>query len=417
LRKRRYLANILLIVSLLAGTFQISFYDYLNLPGQQLALCGEKAIFASGNPLVKTVVSDDPAVLTADGAFAETGNYNVEYTFMGVLPLKTQEYQVIPSIRVMAGGHAVGILLKTDGALVVGYAPLLREDGTTSSPAKTAGIEVGDFITQVDGEEVISDDQVGQAANQAGEEGRDLTLTVLRQGTVYHVDLQPAYCSDTESYRIGLYIRDNTAGVGTLTYYHPESGTYGALGHIVGDNGSSGEPSESGSILSADIQSIKAGMQGEPGEKVGVFVKGGLSGTIERNSIFGIFGHLNSEVENSCYPEAIPVATTSQIQEGPAQIITVLSGDKLETFDIEILRVLPQQQPTGKGLIIRATDPALLNITGGIIQGMSGSPIIQNGRLVGAVTHVFVNDPTKGYGCLAEWMILEDMVSIFSENE
>ncbi len=417
MRKRRYLTQFLLIFSLLTGLFQISFYDYLNLPGQQLALCGEKVVLASENPLVQAVVSEDPAVLTAEGAFAETGNYNVEYSFMGVLPLKTQQYQVIPNIKVMAGGHAVGILLQTDGALVVGYAPLLATDGSASSPAKKAGIEVGDFITQIDGEDVLSDDQVGKAANLAGEEGRSLSLTLLRKGAVYHLELKPSYCTDTGSYRIGLYIRDNTAGVGTLTYYHPESGAYGALGHIVGDSSINDDAPDSGSILAAKIQSIKAGTQGEPGEKVGVFVKGGLNGTIEKNCVFGIFGHLSGNVKNTCYPDAIPVATAAQIQEGSAQIITVLSGDQLETFDIEIMRVLPQQQPTGKGLIIRVTDPKLLERTGGIIQGMSGSPIIQNGRLVGAVTHVFINDPTKGYGCLAEWMVLEDMVSIFDENK
>lgn len=417
MQKRRHICcNILFILTILAGAFQISFYDYFMLPGRQLALQGEKVVSVRANPLIQTQVEGDPDVLTEEGAFAETGNYNVEYSFMGVVPLKTQEYQVIPELKVMVGGHSVGILLQTDGALVVGYAPLLGSDGESTSPAKAAGVEVGDFITEVDGEKVLTDEQVGEAANQAGIEGRPLPLTILRDGATYHLELTPSYCEDTQSYRVGLYIRDNTAGVGTLTFYEPESGAYGALGHMVGDNGPDGTAPESGSILGAEIQSIRAGAKGEPGEKVGVFVKNELNGTIEHNSVYGIFGHLEEGITNTIYPEAIPVATASQIEEGPAKIVTVLTGDTLEEFDIEIMKILPQQQPTGKGMIIKATDPRLLAATGGIVQGMSGSPIIQNGRLVGAVTHVFINDPTKGYGCLAEWMVLEDSMSIFGEN-
>jgi len=164
---------------------------------------------------------------------------------------------------------------------------------------------------------------------------------------------------------------------------------------------------EKGRIVKADIQGIKPGKKGEPGEKIGIFNGDELRGNIEINSHFGIFGRLNKPLDNPYYKNGIPIALSNQIKEGPAEIITVISGDKLEKFDIRILRVLPQHQPTGKGLVIQITDPRLLKATGGIIQGMSGSPIIQEGKLVGAVTHVFVNDPTKGYGCLAEWMLLE----------
>ncbi|MEG1997886.1 MAG: SpoIVB peptidase, partial [Clostridiales bacterium] len=265
--------------------------------------------------------------------------------------------------------------------------------------------QVGDFVLKVDGIQVDTDEQVARAAQLAGSENRALIVTLLRNGVEDTVDLMPKYCYDTKCYRVGMYIRDNTAGVGTLTYYHPQSGSYGALGHMVGTDG--GVVAQKGNILGAQIQSIKAGVKGEPGEKIGIFAKTNVEGSIEKNTPLGIFGHLGEPVENSCYPDAVPIAAAAEIAIGPAQIITVLENDKLETFDVEIVRVMPNQQATGKGLILKVVDEQLLERTGGIVQGMSGSPILQNGSLIGAVSHVFVNDPTKGYGCLAEWMIME----------
>ncbi len=403
MRKQSLARKILFLAVLTLGIWQVSFYQYWDLPQQNLAFVGEQLAGASQNPFVDTVVTDSEGRETQ--SFDQAGNYNVSYEFMGVVPVASQEYQVVPDLQVVPGGQAVGILLHTQGASVVGYAPVTLADGSTCSPAQQQGILVGDFILEVDGRQVDTDEQVGEAAQAAGEAGRDLQVKLLRDGQEQTMALTPQFCYDTNSYRVGMYIRDNTAGVGTLTYYHPESGTYGALGHMVGTDGE--VVSQEGNILGAQIQSIKAGVKGEPGEKIGVFAKSSVEGTIEKNTVLGIFGHLEADIENSCFEGTVPVATADKIQEGPAQIITVLENDTLETFDIEISRLMVDQQASGKGMIIKVTDPDLLARTGGIVQGMSGSPIMQNGYLVGAVSHVFVNDPTKGYGCLAEWMIME----------
>jgi stage IV sporulation protein B len=204
-------------------------------------------------------------------------------------------------------------------------------------------------------------------------------------------------------------MRDNAAGVGTLTFYEPVSGKYGALGHVIADS-ETAQPIEvrDGHIVRTSITAIHKGRRSIPGEKVGGPEEpDNWLGSIEKNSRFGIFGSMNRPLRNPYYREAIPVAMSSQVKEGPAEILTVLKGERLERFSVEIQRVMATPTADGKNMIVKVTDQRLLSVTGGIVQGMSGSPILQNGRMVGAVTHVFVNDPTRGYGVSIEWMLQE----------
>ena len=205
---------------------------------------------------------------------------------------------------------------------------------------------------------------------------------------------------------IGLYIRHANAGIGTLTFYDPATGAYGALGHRVEDNSEEGAE-QLGRVLAAQVQYIQNSVEGEPGEKVGVFDSESLNGTIVKNCDLGIYGLLEQPVENELYPQLLPVAQANEVKPGPATMLTVLDGEKLEEFEIEITRVSPQKRSADKGMVINITDERLLAKAGGIVQGMSGSPIIQDGKLVGAVTHVFVNDASSGYACFAEWMLEE----------
>jgi stage IV sporulation protein B len=212
-------------------------------------------------------------------------------------------------------------------------------------------------------------------------------------------------CAETGRYRIGLYVRDNTGGVGTMTFYDPTTKRYGALGHTVMEAVSSNENQLYGRILPASISGINAAGEGNTGEKIGYFNPGAFEGDIDLVGNYGVFGTLDSPLEN----ELLPVTTTAspdEVEEGKAQIITVLNGETMEWFDIEITDVNPDDE-TGKGVAITITDEDLLAKTGGIIQGMSGSPIIQDGKLVGAVTYVMVNQPKKGYGCLIHYMLDE----------
>lgn len=316
-------------------------------------------------------------------------------------------YEDFMNREVVAGGQSVGILLQTKGASVVGYAPI--DSGNESqSPGKSAGILVGDFITEVNDTAVNTDDEIARIIDECGKSGENVVLKVERNSENFSVNIDPVYSEETESYRIGLYIRDNTAGVGTMTFYEPESGVFGALGHKIENlSDKTVTNNEIGTLLSADIQDIQKGTAGSPGEKIGFFAENGIEGVINLNSHLGVFGSISQGVSDNYFKSKIPIAEVDEVTKGPATILTVLNGNEIKEYDIEIKKIMPLAEKTGQGMVIQVTDEELLKKTGGIIQGMSGSPIIQNGKLAGAVTHVFVNDPTSGYGCYAAWMVKE----------
>lgn len=306
---------------------------------------------------------------------------------------------------VYAGGQSIGVLLSTEGVSVVGLSPAVLADGSHVNPAEDAGIRIGDFITAVNGEKVDSNAEIASLIAKAGEAGESCIVDYLRNGIQRQAELFPCYCYESGSYRIGLYVRDNTAGVGTLTFWEPISGIYGALGHTVSDLRYGVEGENKGLILRTDVQGIRAGAVGTPGEKLGVFLENGWQGSITRNGEHGIYGQFDQ------LPAAggslLPVASSDEVELGAAQLYTVLSGEEVECFDVQIVKQLDSYLSGASGMVIEITDERLLAVTGGIIQGMSGSPLIQNGRLIGAVTHVFVNDPTQGYACYAEQMLEE----------
>ncbi|WP_031514835.1 SpoIVB peptidase [Desulfofalx alkaliphila] len=342
------------------------------------------------------------------------GKVEMNVKLFGLIPLRQVTVDVVPQKKVMPGGQSIGVLLHSKGVIVVGISEVEDATGKQDAPANKAGIKIGDVILKINGEEIESEQQMRSLVNKSGMTGKPIRVQLMRQGKTMNVKVDPVYCKDTNSYRLGLFIRDTAAGIGTLTFYEPETSVYGALGHMITD-AETGQRMElpDGKVIEATVQQIHPGQRGQPGEKVGLIKnQTSLSGTIEKNTPYGIFGQLSQPITNPFFDEPIPVALSHQIKEGPAEIITVLNGDKMEKFKINIDKVSSQTNPEGKGMIIRITDPKLLEITGGIIQGMSGSPIIQytqqgDAVLVGAVTHVFINDPTSGYGVLAEWMLNE----------
>lgn len=337
------------------------------------------------------------------------GSVNLEFRLFGVIPLRQLTVNVLPETRLVPGGHSIGIKLHSEGVLVVGHHQVQGRD-RTASPAKEAGIEVGDVILAIDGTLLQDANQVAEIIRERSVRKQALPFKIKRNKQIFTVNVRPLMCQETKQPRIGLYVRDSAAGVGTLTFYEPKTGIYGALGHVINDIDTN-QPIETrdGQIVNADIVSIKAAKRGHPGEKTGVFQEGSdIAGTIEKNCAFGIFGRLQKIMPvPGEYGEAIPIALIPQVRTGRAEILTVLEGTTIERFEVEIQKVYRQSHPGDKGMIIEITDERLLEETGGIIQGMSGSPIIQDGRLVGAVTHVFVNDPKRGYGIFIEWMISE----------
>lgn len=337
---------------------------------------------------------------------SKPGQLEMKLRLFGLVPIHRMLVNVVEPVSVIPGGQSVGVLLHAEGVLVVGEAGV-EKNGRTFFPARTAGIEVGDLLLKVNGLKITSENQLQKIVDQCGRQDKDITLLVQHGKKTKKTKITPVLCDKTDLYRIGLFIKNSTAGVGTLTFYEPQTHIYGALGHVIADfdSGQKLNPLD-GKIVEATVNGIHPGKKGSPGEKLGVF-KGNsdIVGNIEKNTGYGIFGRLQKKSTNPYYNQPIPVAMRYQVKVGRAEILTVLHGDKMEKFNIEILDILPDGN--NKELIIKVTDKDLLQSTGGIIQGMSGSPIIQNGRLVGAVTHVFINDPSKGYGVLAENMLNE----------
>lgn len=367
---------------------------------------------------VQQTPANEEAALTLSypTAFLEQFQPKISMRLLELLPNQEPAETRYPEKMLYPGGQAIGILLRTDGILVVGQSPIFV-DGEAQNPAEEAGIQPGDVITRVGDVAVTHDDQLALLVNQLGEQQKPVILHIQRQNREMTKEITPIYCAESKSYRIGLLIRDNAGGVGTLTFVDPETMEYGALGHMISNSETQSKINIlKGKLVTAQIQGIKKGTSGYPGEKIGRFVSNFSLGTIEKNTTAGIFGVLTDEnvLTESSYTQALPTATPNQIVLGPAQIFTAIDGNKVECFDVEIEKVMPAHKD-GKGLVVRVTDPVLLEKTGGIVQGMSGSPIIQNGRIIGAVTHVFINDPTRGYGILIHDMLQE--TSILDETD
>lgn len=294
-------------------------------------------------------------------------------------------------------GKAVGIKLFADGVLVVGTGEAEQGSG---SPARDCGMQEGDLLLSCNGEKITSTEHLQQLLQQSG--GAEVTLCLRRDGKSLTLSATPVLCQDG-AWRLGAWTRDSMAGVGTLTFYDPETGAYGALGHGITDTDTAQLMTlSSGSIMETTVKAVKKGQQGDPGELKGDFSVQRDVGTVSANTGSGIFGTVadGSFISGA----ALPVAERAEVMTGPATILCTISGDDTQEYSVEILRLCPGNQD-GRDLLLQVTDERLLETTGGIVQGMSGSPILQNGKLVGAVTHVLVNDPTTGYGILIEHML------------
>lgn len=298
-------------------------------------------------------------------------------------------------------GRAVGIKLFSDGVLVVGLSSLDTPEGP-ASPGRTSGLKAGDVITHMDGSEVDTIEEVQD--HLAQHPGEKMTLQVQRGEESLQLAAQ-AVKTTAGSYQLGVWLRDSMAGIGTMTFYDPDSGVFAALGHGINDVDTAKlMPLETGSIMGATVSDVKKGAAGEPGELHGDFDLTADLGTLYANTEQGIFGRLeDAALAQDLQP--VEVAARGEVQTGRATILSNIAGDAVEEYEVEITHLYPENAGDSRNLMLRVTDQRLLEATGGIVQGMSGSPILQNGRLVGAVTHVLVNDPTRGYGILAENML------------
>ncbi|WP_246202530.1 SpoIVB peptidase [Virgibacillus doumboii] len=394
--------GLLFLISILAIAFTVPVQKHFGIPNQVTAieynLSANKPVSGKNEH-----ENNDSSVF-----YAEKPVNSQLFREAAGLPAKKINDEKLEDMKVIPGGQSIGVQLHTLGVLVVGHHQVKGENGKVS-PGEDANIQVGDVILKINGNKIKGMEDIKSSVKKAGKNDKKLDIKIKRGDKTFDTTLEPVKDDEEDEYRIGLYIRDSAAGIGTMTFYEPESKKYGALGHVISDMDTQ-KPIEihNGTIVKSNVTSIEKGNNGTPGEKQAKFsVDDKKIGSITKNSPFGIFGKLNKSLSNGQYDKPMPIALSHEVKEGPAKILTVIDGNEVKEFEVKVVSSVPQKFPAKKGMIIQITDPELLKKTGGIVQGMSGSPIIQDGKIIGAVTHVFVNDPTSGYGVHIEWMLQE----------
>lgn len=324
----------------------------------------------------------------------------VSMSLFGAIPVKNININQEEAPTLIAGGNPFGIKLLMEGVMVTGMGEI-----DSVCPAEEAGIEKGDIITLADNQPVLSNSALQSIISSS--KGKNIELSVKRGGDVFSVDLKPVYCEKTKTWKGGMWVRDSIAGIGTMTFIDKSTGRFAGLGHPVCDS-STGEliPIHSGEAVPVVITDMKKGAAGIPGELHGEFTRLPVYGTLTRNSDSGVFGSLSDlSAQILCgNAQEYKMGYRQDIKTGEAYILTTVSGSEPEKYSVEIEQIDYNSKESTKNMIIRITDEKLLEASGGIVQGMSGSPVIQDDRLIGAVTHVFVADPTRGYAIFAENM-------------
>ena len=324
-----------------------------------------------------------------------------ELTLFGIVPYKTVAVEVVEDEKVILGGESIGVNIDIDGVMILGFSDFYGEDGKKHCPAKEAGLKAEDIITEINGEKVLSAEHFSQIVDNGLQNTAEVKF--IRGGQEHTASLTPVKSSEDGGFHLGLWARDGTSGIGTLTFIDPDDETFGALGHSIND-AETGDVIKlgSGNIYYSAITDVKTASKGIAGELRGTFISHEV-GDIKKNSDFGIFGSFDGTID---YSKAIDAASRGEVKEGAATLFCCIDGDCIESFDVTVEKI-DTSSDDNKSMVIKVTDPSLIQKTGGIVQGMSGSPIVQNGKLIGAVTHVFVNDPTRGYAVFIDSMLAE----------
>lgn len=390
-RIRRTCAAYLLAASAAAlGWLYSNLPDHILLePGQALLLPRFAYIEPLGSGNTQNVVST-----------RTVGSYQTTLSIGGVFPVKTVQAVITPRRTVTVCGTPFGVKMFSEGALIVGFTDINGTDGVPMNPAKEAGLRLGDRVICIGDTTTESNDEVKAALDAAA--GKPVRVVYVRDGEQQQTTLTPCWDAVAAEWRAGMWVRDSSAGVGTLTFVDEENEVFAGLGHSISD-GDTGQSIalRSGEIVPCEIVGCTMGTAGSPGELKGKFIGGHAVGTIEINGENGVYG----ETRTDFVGQEMEVAFAQEVVTGPAQILTTTSGQTAKLYQVEIEKVTDAESV--RNMVIHVTDPDLLAETGGIVQGMSGSPILQNGRLVGAVTHVLVNDPTRGYAIFAETMLTQ----------
>ena len=358
---------------------------------------------------IYTLTYEDGLSLRRNKEDNKKDTYNVNVSFLNIMPVKNSSLKVSEREYVAISGELFGIRLFTEGVIVVGVDEVQTANGTVN-PSGDAGLQKGDVILSIDSQKMRSCNQVSEIIEKSG--GKAMKLQLRRKDKVFFTDFKAAYSETEGKYKAGIWIRDSAAGIGTMTFLDKETGMFASLGHGVCDI-DTGEilPVYEGDIVGATVNGCSIGQRGKAGELCGVF-SSESKGILYLNCQCGVYGKMNEKLTES---KLYPVAFNDEVQKGKAQIISTVDETGPQVFDIEITKI-SKDNSEDKNLVIKVVDENLLSKTGGIVQGMSGSPIIQNGMLVGAVTHVFINDPTQGYAIFSRTM-LSTMRSVQTELE
>lgn len=372
---------------------------YYKFPDEYKSTSENSFSFESVLPITaKTEINKD--LVETESNIHKCKRCSANIRLLNVIPIKNVNVNLVEEKELIPCGTPFGVKIFTQGVMIIGLSDIKTDDGVFN-PAKSAGIKKGDIILNINGKEVLSNEDILKIVEESN--GQSINLNIRRSNLVFEVNLSPVKSSSDQMYKIGLWVRDSSAGIGTMTFFDPASNCFAGLGHGICDI-DTGEllPLSHGDIMKASINGVIKGEKGSPGELKGAFSNNEVIGNLRSNSFAGVYGELK------CCPiqnELLPIAMKQQVKIGKAKILTTISSDTPRYYNIEITSINYNENAPSKNMVILITDEELIETTGGIVQGMSGSPIIQNGKIVAAVTHVFVNEPTKGYAIFIENML------------
>ena len=356
-------------------------------------------------PFISANIKENDVINTSSQKEKSEYEPEIEFKLFNLIPIKSKKVKIIKEDKVLAGGTAIGLVLKTDGVLIVGSSLVSTPEGEVDV-LEDDNLKIGDIIKQIENETVENVSSISKIINEEKNKGKELEVKLIRKNKEITTRVKPCYDVKSEDYKLGVWVRDDASGIGTLTYIGKDN-RFGALGHPICDSDTKSKISlKEGKIYNCSILGVNKGKSGAPGEIKGLFMQGkGEQGVIEKNNDYGVFGNVVSDSNLIANSQEYEVGGRLSVKPGRAQIRCCIDGGKVETFDIEIIKTNFQNYSNDKSMVIRVTDDDLIKRTGGIVQGMSGSPIIQDNKIVGAVTHVFVSDPCKGFGVYIDWML------------
>lgn len=383
--------SIFYLVSCVFIFSSIAFLDY-KLPNRYTICEDDNFTFSQKYLEVKNISSNTPVS-------SNMNNHTNTISLFGVIPIKNVSVKVSKPIDLIPSGNQFGIKMFTAGAMVVGLTDIQTNDGLIC-PAKDAGIQEGDIIVDINGQPIGRNEDIASIIQMS--QGHNLNVTLRRENIRKHITVKPVLSSQDNKYKSGIWVRDSAAGIGTLTYIDPSNNSFAGLGHAICDV-DTGEimPVSSGELCNVSIHNIKKGKSGTPGELIGAFTNDKPIGLVKNNNQTGIYGQFLNQNEQA---KSYPLAYKQEVKIGDATILCSLQDNQPKEYSIKITSIDYNPKTQIKNMTIKVTDEELIKKTGGIVQGMSGTPIIQNGKIIGAVTHVFVNDSKKGFAIFAENM-------------